>query len=83
VADRLVAGEVEAELGLQRRECILHVHAAADLEAEVHAPVRRVQPDSPGRRLAGSFAVVGNNGTHTLNGAITTGTGAPADVLAA
>ena len=32
--------------------------------------------------VTGSFAVVGNDGTHTLNGAITTGTGAPADVLA-
>lgn len=31
--------------------------------------------------VAGSYRVVGNNGTHTLNADIRTGTGAPADVL--
>lgn len=33
--------------------------------------------------LSGSYRVVGNNGTHLLNENITTGTGAPVDVLAA
>ena len=32
--------------------------------------------------VAGSYDVLGNNGTHALNAAITTGTGAPSDVLA-
>lgn len=34
-------------------------------------------------QLAGSYRTFGNNGTHATNGAITTGTGAAADVLAA
>lgn len=31
--------------------------------------------------VPGSYRVIGNNGTHTLNGSILTGTGAPPDVL--
>ena len=34
-------------------------------------------------QLAGSYRTFGNNGTHTTNGAITTGTGAAANVLTA
>jgi hypothetical protein len=33
--------------------------------------------------LDASYAVIGNNGTHTLNDTILTGTGAPAEILAA
>ena len=33
--------------------------------------------------VAGSYAVLGNDGTHALDGTILTGTGAPSDVLAA
>src|SRR5690606_1202320 len=34
-------------------------------------------------QLAGSYRTFGNDGTHTTNGAITTGTGAAANVLTA
>lgn len=33
--------------------------------------------------ISGSFHTIGNNNTHTMNGNISSGTGAPADVLAA
>jgi hypothetical protein len=33
--------------------------------------------------LSGTYRVIGNNGTHDLDGLITTGTGAPSDVLSA
>jgi hypothetical protein len=33
--------------------------------------------------IPGSYAVIGNNGTHTLGSSLNTGTGAPADVLSA
>ena len=41
------------------------------------------QDDEGMSQLAGSYRTFGNNGTHTTNGAITTGTGAAANVLTA